>query len=408
MQHEKNKHLILEIQKYFGGIGNWYLNKSDRTVRYQVTKQSDLLNVIIPFFMKHQLRSGKLLSFLHFKYIADVMATRAHWNNKKMLLSLIVIASHLNPLGKIGNKIKYLTPDEQKYVINNIQPEGIDISKLTESINNFQQNKLTLEFVHGLFETNTNNYREVSTEDQDFIRDNFLPKDVELWKFKEYYQGLNKTPPLKSFKDLGKRSFSTKVGGQKSNSLDSVVPIIKYGNADIQKSQIINENRGKSGIYRWTNLVNGKSYLGSSVDLSRRFTSYFNYSYLSSNKMIICQSLLKYGYGNFALEIIEYCDPSLAVSREQYYMDLLKPEYNILKTAGSSLGFKHSEETIAKLKALTFSPEHKAKLWTPEHKANHLEQLKTHNTNEEQKERAREWMKNWNSSEVQREKSRGF
>lgn len=69
-----------------------------------------------------------------------------------MLLSLIVIASHLNPLGKIGNQIRYLTPDEQKYVINNIQPEGIDISKLTESINNFQQNKLTLEFVHGLFD----------------------------------------------------------------------------------------------------------------------------------------------------------------------------------------------------------------------------------------------------------------
>lgn len=78
VQHENNKHLILEIQKYLGGIGNWYLNKSDRTVRYQVTKPSDLLNVIIPFFMKHQLRSGKLLSFLRFKYICDVMATRAH------------------------------------------------------------------------------------------------------------------------------------------------------------------------------------------------------------------------------------------------------------------------------------------------------------------------------------------
>jgi len=31
-------------------------------------------------------------------------------------------------------------------------------------------------------------------------------------------------------------------------------------------------------------------------------------------------------------------------------MDLLKPEYNILKTAGSFLGFKHSEETIKKFR----------------------------------------------------------
>nr|QBM09684.1 hypothetical protein [Dactylella sp.] len=156
VQHEKYKDLILEIQKYFKGVGNWYLNKNDKTIRYQVTKQSDLINVIIPFFMEHQLRSGKLLSFLHFKYIATVMSTRAHWNNKKMLLSLIVLASHLNPLGKIGNKIRYLDPEEQKYVINNIQPEGIDISELTESIKNFKQNELTLEFIHGLFDGDGN------------------------------------------------------------------------------------------------------------------------------------------------------------------------------------------------------------------------------------------------------------
>lgn len=58
----------------------------------------------------------------------------------------------MNPLGKLGNKIRLLTPEEQKYVINNVQPEGIDISKLTESIKNFKQNKLTLDFIHGLFD----------------------------------------------------------------------------------------------------------------------------------------------------------------------------------------------------------------------------------------------------------------
>ena len=38
------------------------------------------------------------------------------------------------------------------------------------------------------------------------------------------------------------------------------------------------------------------------------------------------------------------------MDREQYYLDCLKPEYNILKIAGSSLGFKHSEETKVKIK----------------------------------------------------------
>lgn len=34
------------------------------------------------------------------------------------------------------------------------------------------------------------------------------------------------------------------------------------------------------------------------------------------------------------------------IEREQYYIDLYKPEYNICKIAGSLLGFKHSPETL--------------------------------------------------------------
>jgi hypothetical protein len=64
----------------------------------------------------------------------------------------------------------------------------------------------------------------------------------------------------------------------------------------------------------------------------------------------IYRALLKYGYHNFNLEILEYCDKKSLISREQYYIDLLKPKYNICKTAGSMLGFKHSLETLLKLK----------------------------------------------------------
>lgn len=66
--------------------------------------------------------------------------------------------------------------------------------------------------------------------------------------------------------------------------------------------------------------------------------------------MHIYRSLLKHGYSYFKLEILEYCPAEGIRAREQYYLDLLKPEYNILKTAGSSLGFKHSEESLAKLR----------------------------------------------------------
>jgi hypothetical protein len=102
--------------------------------------------------MKHQLRSGKLKSFLYFKYIVEKMEAKVHINNKLALLSLVVIASHLNPLGKKGNNLRYLNPVEQGYVINNIQPADIDTSDLDNNIKNFKSNALSLGFIHGLFD----------------------------------------------------------------------------------------------------------------------------------------------------------------------------------------------------------------------------------------------------------------
>jgi len=48
-------------------------------------------------------------------------------------------------------------------------------------------------------------------------------------------------------------------------------PYLYYSNADHSKLDILKDNKGKSGIYMWTNLMNNKSYIGSSVDLNRRF-----------------------------------------------------------------------------------------------------------------------------------------
>ena len=39
----------------------------------------------------------------------------------------------------------------------------------------------------------------------------------------------------------------------------------KYNNADTCKAQILSENTNKSGIYMWTNSINGKRYLGSEL-----------------------------------------------------------------------------------------------------------------------------------------------
>ena len=147
----------------------------------------------------------------------------------------------------------------------------------------------------------------------------------------------------------GLRGYSTK------SSPPPIKPVKIYKNADLNKLLILKESKGKCGIYRWTNISTGKSYIGSSVDLERRFRCYFNIYFLESGikirKSLIYNSLLKYGYSNFTLEVLEYCTPSKAIAREQFYLDLFKPKYNILTKAGSRLGSKHSEETIAKISA---------------------------------------------------------
>lgn len=48
---------------------------------------------------------------------------------------------------------------------------------------------------------------------------------------------------------------------------------------------------------------------------------------------------------------MEYCEKSIVIQREQYYIDLLLPEYNVLKIAGSTMGYLHTEEARAKISA---------------------------------------------------------
>ena len=71
-----------------------------------------------------------------------------------------------------------------------------------------------------------------------------------------------------------------------------------------------------------TNIITMKSYIGSSVHLSRRFKDYFR-SYLlregHKNNSIIYRALLKYGYSNFRLDIIEFCDKNVLIKRAILY-----------------------------------------------------------------------------------------
>jgi len=85
--------------------------------------------------------------------------------------------------------------------------------------------------------------------------------------------------------------------------------------------------------------------------------TYYSLRSLAKSNRPIDRALLKYGFSNFTLEILEYCDKNNVLKREQYYMDLLKPQYNIVEIAGSTLGYKHTPESLAKMRDFVLSDE---------------------------------------------------
>jgi len=153
---------------------------------------------------------------------------------------------------------------------------------------------------------------------------------------------------LKSKRYIPWRPYTTLSG----NSLDNndINQVKVYEDAYDMRKDILKENKGKSGIYMLTNKLTNDIYIGQSVDISKRFRNYFNLNYIKSKgSFIISRALIKYGYYNFSVTILEYCDKYDLIIREQYYFNKLNPQYNILKISGSSRDFKHSEETKTKI-----------------------------------------------------------
>lgn len=151
-----------------------------------------------------------------------------------------------------------------------------------------------------------------------------------------------------SIRWTGIRAYST------SSSYTDSLGLAVFSDADKDKLDLLNYVKRKAGIYMWTNKLNGKKYIGSSLNLRRRLLEYYNVNrLLNQNSMPINVALLKHGYHNFSLTILEICVVDDLMSREKYFFEVYSPEYNILDTPGSpsrGSGWKHSEATIENMR----------------------------------------------------------
>ena len=75
-----------------------------------------------------------------------------------------------------------------------------------------------------------------------------------------------------------------------------------------------------SGIYKITNKLNNKAYIGQSIDIERRFEEHKR----DKDNCRIHLAIQKYGVDNFVFEIIEKCPPNKLDEREKFWIAYYK------------------------------------------------------------------------------------
>jgi len=132
------------------------------------------------------------------------------------------------------------------------------------------------------------------------------------------------------------------------------LPVRTYENPNLYRNLIGQQNRKRSIIYQWINLITAKTYVGSSQTGSARLLSYWSPSFLK-RKSPIYLNLNYYGIHNFALAILEDLGPAYSISkeeifkREQIYLDKLFNEsvgqtLNLAPSAGVITGYKFKQK----------------------------------------------------------------
>lgn len=112
------------------------------------------------------------------------------------------------------------------------------------------------------------------------------------------------------------------------------------------------------GIYKVTNKINGKIYIGKSIDIKRRWQDHIWESSVDDEKWLanyrgvrtyFHSAIRKYGKDNFIWEIIEECDESQLNNKERFWIKELESNnktrgYNMTE-GGDGYNFGHGENS---------------------------------------------------------------
>jgi len=121
-------------------------------------------------------------------------------------------------------------------------------------------------------------------------------------------------------------------------------------------------------IYKIKNLINEKEYVGCTIStLKKRFEEHIFRCLKTDSNTKLCNSIRKYGFENFRIELIDECDVSNIYEKEKHFINKMNTFENGLNTTYGGegcLGYKHSKEICEKIsKTLKEGKSHKNKTY---------------------------------------------
>lgn len=90
-----------------------------------------------------------------------------------------------------------------------------------------------------------------------------------------------------------------------------------------------------SGVYKIVNTVTGDFYIGSSVDVKKRWKDHkLTSTWKNRPNMLLYKAMQEYGRECFSFEILEEVEPESLRQAEQKFIDIMNPTYNDRNSKG--------------------------------------------------------------------------
>ncbi len=192
------------------------------------------------------------------------------------------------------NNYLYLLEESSEEYLKELEEINI---KLEEAKNSLSEARIK---ANAIIEVNKR--AEMEKEQKDFYRLQLTEIDIEeIKRIRSIEPYLRKTEPLNKviWKSYYEKPYTDLIG------------------------RVVGQNR-KSGIYKITNINNGKVYVGQAVDIAERWRQHIKRGIgadpPTQNKLY--PAMLAEGVENFTFEIIEECPAAKLTEREKYYTDI--------------------------------------------------------------------------------------